>query len=187
MNMENRKTQILDLSLDLIREKGYVAISYDDISKHLGVTKASIHYHFEKKEDLAVALTDRIHQSLKSLLLSLNKDTISVEEKIKRFIAKQLELGGDGICPISSLQTDYESLPEVVQEKVQELSQFELTSWMELLGEAQKKGLVKSSVDIESLAYAVLSSFKGGLQYKRVLKKDTLPQIIDQIDRLIRS
>ncbi|WP_373461104.1 hypothetical protein [Paenibacillus sp. V4I5] len=23
--------------------------SYDDISKHLGVTKASIHYHFEKR------------------------------------------------------------------------------------------------------------------------------------------
>ncbi|WP_307603155.1 TetR/AcrR family transcriptional regulator [Paenibacillus sp. V4I9] len=89
----NRKTQILDLSLDLICEKGYVANSYDDISKHLGVTKAIIHYHFEKKEDLAVALTDRIHQSLKSLRLSLNKDSIPVEEKIKRFIAKQLELG----------------------------------------------------------------------------------------------
>ncbi|WP_373462764.1 TetR family transcriptional regulator C-terminal domain-containing protein [Paenibacillus sp. V4I3] len=98
-----------------------------------------------------------------------------------------IRAGGNGICPISSLQTDYESLPEVVQVKVQELSQFELMSWMELLGEAQKEGLVKSSVDIESLAYTVLSSFKGGLQYNRVLKKDILPQITDQIVRLIIS
>ncbi|WP_169088759.1 TetR/AcrR family transcriptional regulator [Paenibacillus sp. PL91] len=185
--MENRKTQILDLSLNLIREKGYVAISYDDISKQLGVTKASIHYHFEKKEDLAVALTDRIHQTLHNVTISVNNASISVEEKIKRYIAEQLKLGGNGICPIASLQTDYESLPDVVQVKVQELSQFELTNWMELLREAQKEGVVNSTVDVESLTYAVLSCIKGGLQYKRVLEKDILPQITDQIDRLIKS
>lgn len=184
--MENRKTQILDLALNLIREKGYVAISYDDISKQLGVTKASIHYHFEKKEDLAVALTDRIHQTLQNVMVSVKNDSISAEEKIKRVIAKQLMLGGNGICPISSLQSDYVSLPEMVQVKVKELSQLELTSWMELLREAQKEELVKSSVDVESLAYAVLSCIKGGLQYKRVLDKDILPQITEQIDRLIR-
>jgi TetR/AcrR family transcriptional repressor of nem operon len=185
--MENRKTQILDLSLDLIREKGYVAISYDDISKQLGVTKASIHYHFEKKEDLAVALTDRIHQTLHTLMLSVNNASISVEEKIKTFMAKQLKLGNKGICPISSLQTDFESLPKVVQVKVQELSQFELTIWMELLTEAQKAGVVKSSVDVESLSYAVLSCIKGSLQYNRVLDKDILSKITDQIERLIKN
>jgi TetR/AcrR family transcriptional repressor of nem operon len=184
--MKNRKTQILDLFLDLIREKGYVAISYDDISKQLGVTKASIHYHFEKKEDLAVALADRIHQFLERLVVSLRNDAVSVEEKIKSLMTRQWELGGNGICPISSLQTDFESLPEVVQGKVQEISHFEWSSWMELLGEAQKEGLVKSSVDVEALAYTVLSAIKGGLQYRRVVKKDILPLITDQIERLIK-
>ncbi|PGY05869.1 TetR/AcrR family transcriptional regulator, partial [Bacillus sp. AFS031507] len=62
--MENRKVQIIDLAMQLIQQKGYVAFSYDDISKQLGVTKASIHYHFEKKEDLGAAITDKIMQRL---------------------------------------------------------------------------------------------------------------------------
>jgi TetR/AcrR family transcriptional repressor of nem operon len=50
--MESRKNQIISLAFKLIQEKGFVCMSYDDLSKPLGVTKASIHYHFEKKEDL---------------------------------------------------------------------------------------------------------------------------------------
>ncbi|MDR6550115.1 TetR/AcrR family transcriptional regulator [Paenibacillus qinlingensis] len=184
--MENRKTQIIELALDLIREKGYVAFSYDDISKQLGVTKASIHYHFERKEDLAVAVTDRIHQTLKSLMQSVKNEDVPTEEKIKNLINKQLKLSGKGICPISSLQTDFESIPEVVQLRVRELSQFELTGWMELLGQAQVEGIVKSFVDIEALAYAVLSCIKGSLQYKRVLEKDITPQIMEQIVRMVK-
>jgi TetR/AcrR family transcriptional repressor of nem operon len=184
--MENRKKQIVDLTLDLIREKGYVAISYDDISKQLGVTKASIHYHFEKKEDLGLALTEELRSFQRSLSFTSNP-SIPVEEKINRIINKQLELGGKGICPLSSLQTDYVSLPETVQVKVQELSQFELKLWISVLTEAQKQGIVKSDVHVKSLAYAVLSCIKGSMQYNRVSKEDIVPQIANQINRLIRG
>ncbi|NBD23089.1 TetR/AcrR family transcriptional regulator [Paenibacillus glycinis] len=186
--MENRKTQILKLALDLIREKGYVAFSYDDISKQLGLTKATIHYHFEKKEDLALAITDMMQQSLQGFLISMsNTVSIPVEEKIKQLILKQFEIAGNGICPLSSLQADYESLPEAVQLRVEKLSQFELKCWNDILREAQKEGIVHNAVDIESLAYAVISCIKGGMQYKRVLKRDILPQIEEQVCRLIKS
>jgi TetR/AcrR family transcriptional repressor of nem operon len=184
--MDNRKEQIVSLALELIRKKGYVAISYDDISKKLGVTKASIHYHFEKKEDLAIALTGKLHKSLERLVLSTKDVSMPVEEKINQFITKQFELGGDAICPLSSLQTDYESLPEAVQLRVRVLSQFEFTSWVDVLTEAQKEGIVNSYVNTESLAYAVLSCIKGGMQYNRVLSKNIIPQVVDQINRLIR-
>lgn len=177
--MENRKTQILNLTLDLIRDKGFVAISYDDISKQLGITKASIHYHFEKKEDLAIAVADRIQLNLQNVFVSLDSAPTSVKEKIMKFIATRVEQGGNGICPISSLQTDYESLPEVVRQKVQEISQLELSVLIEIL-----KGEYEED-QAESLAFAILSCLKGALQYKRVLGKDILPQVIYQINRLI--
>ena len=88
MLMTNRKEQIIDLTFKLIQQKGYVAFSYDDISKQLGVTKASIHYHFEKKEDLGVALAERISQNLKSFLLSIKDSSLSIEEKLILFIQK---------------------------------------------------------------------------------------------------
>lgn len=182
--MENRKMQILDLALKLIREKGYVAISYDDLSKQLGVTKASIHYHFEKKEDLGVAVTERIQQNLENLLIFTNNSTMTVEEKLRHFISRQIELCGEGICPISSLQSDFVSLPDIIKQKVQEVSQFELKVLISILTEGYNEDIVQKPEDVETLAYTILSCIKGALLYKRTLGKDVLSQVLNQINRL---
>lgn len=184
--MENRKTQILDLALKLIREKGYVAISYDDLSKQLGVTKASIHYHFEKKEDLGVAVTERIQQNLENYLTFINHSTMKSEEKLMHFIARQIEMCGEGICPISSLQSDFLSLPDTIKHKVQEVSQFELKVLISILADGDNEGIDQKSEDVEALAYTILSCIKGALQYKRTLGKDVLFQVLNQINRLVK-
>lgn len=88
-SMENRKKQIVDLALKLIQQKGFVAFSYDDISKQLGVTKASIHYHFEKKEDLGVAVTERILLKLQESLTLIKNSPAPAEEKLKQFIEQR--------------------------------------------------------------------------------------------------
>ncbi|MDN3019476.1 TetR/AcrR family transcriptional regulator [Paenibacillus sp. BSR1-1] len=114
--MENRKEQIIDLAIQLIRQKGYVAFSYDDISKQLGVTKASIHYHFEKKEDLGAAIIDKIMERLDRF--SNSNASKAPKEKLKVFFIDRMErFRCFDICPISSLQTDFESLPEAIQIK----------------------------------------------------------------------
>ncbi|KRE36614.1 TetR/AcrR family transcriptional regulator [Paenibacillus sp. Soil724D2] len=179
--MENRKTQIVDLALKLIREKGYVAISYDDFSKQLGVTKASIHYHFEKKEDLGIAVLERILNSLQNIVNSSG----TAEEKLKHYIAYRTEkIGCNEICPISSFQTDFESLPDVLQQKVQAVSQLEVSLLITILQEGINEDFVQDSEDIESLALTILACIKGILQYRRVLGKDIYPQVINQINRL---
>ncbi|WP_308633817.1 TetR/AcrR family transcriptional regulator [Paenibacillus silvisoli] len=186
MEKENRKTQILDLALRLIREKGYVAISYDDLSKQLGVTKASIHYHFEKKEDLGVAVTERIQRNLESFLASISDSSMSVEEKLKQFIARQFAMIGEGICPISSLQSDFLSLSEPMKEKVREISQLELNILITIVTNGHNEGSGQPAEAIEAQAVTILSCIKGALQYKRTLGKDVMPQILDQLNRLIR-
>ncbi|WP_219838402.1 TetR/AcrR family transcriptional regulator [Paenibacillus sp. R14(2021)] len=184
--MENRKTQILDLTMKLIREKGYVAISYDDLAKQLGVTKASIHYHYEKKEDLGVAVAERLYYNLQNLSAFLRESSLNAEEKLSHYFKRKVEVSGTGICPISSLQADFESIPETLRQKVQEVSEFELSILEEILREASDSGIMKHE-DVESVALAVLSCLKGAMQYKRALGKDVIPQVMHTINRLIRS
>ncbi|MEH7403553.1 TetR/AcrR family transcriptional regulator [Gottfriedia acidiceleris] len=182
--MENRKTQITDLALKLIREKGYVAISYDDLSKQLGVTKASIHYHFEKKEDLGVAVTERLLQNLQDFSSLITNSKMTVEEKINHFLERQIVLSDGGICPISSLQSDIESLPEKIRQNVEEISQLEITIFKNILKETMNERRVE---EIESLAFAIVSCMKGAIQYERVLGKKILPQAMNEINRLIKG
>lgn len=180
--MENRKTQIIDLALKLIRAKGYVAISYDDLSKQLGVTKASIHYHFEKKEDLGVAVSERVLQNLQNYSSFITNSKLTVEEKIKHFIERQIELSDGGICPISSLQSDYESLPEKIRQKVREISQLEITIMKSILKETLKD---REAEEIESIAFAIVSCMKGAIQYERVLGKEIMPRAMKETNRLL--
>lgn len=186
--MENRKKQIIDLAIKLVQQKGYVGFSYDDISKQLGVTKASIHYHFEKKEDLGVAITERLAKSLQNFLLIKKDASVSAEEKLKKFIQVQAErFACTEICPISSLQTDFNSLPDVVRKKIEEVSRLELSIMKDLIEEAQTKGILNDTDDIHSVAVTILSSIKGALLYRRVLGDDILTGVISQINLILRK
>lgn len=183
--MENRKNQIIHLALELIQEKGYVAISYDDLSRRLGVTKASIHYHFEKKEDLGAAIVDRMMQRLEHLSLEIASQL--PEERLMKFITERVKrFGQHDICPLSSLQADYESLPEALQLKVKEASEQELFTLANILRDIQKEGGIPSQKDVESLALIVLAGGKGILQYQRVLGKELFPEFMEQLRHLIR-
>ncbi|MGM0865166.1 MAG: TetR/AcrR family transcriptional regulator [Bacillota bacterium] len=186
--MENRKKQIVDLAIKLIQQKGYVAFSYDDISKQLGVTKASIHYHFEKKEDLGVAVTERLLIRLQNSLLLIKNSSVSAEEKLNQFIQQQAErFECTEICPISSLQTDFESLPNIVQKKIEEVSRLELTVMKEIVTEAQIEKIINGSEDVHMIAVMILSSVKGALLYRRVLGDDVLVEVLKQLNRFLKN
>lgn len=55
----DRKLILLKTAEHLARTKGFDAFSYADLAKNVGINKASIHYHFPTKADLAFELIKR--------------------------------------------------------------------------------------------------------------------------------
>src|SRR5512133_2651980 len=55
------RQRILDVALELFNEQGYDKTSLREIAKRLGVTKAALYYHFERKEDILLELHLRLH------------------------------------------------------------------------------------------------------------------------------
>src|ERR1700728_4031465 len=56
------RERILDIALDLFTEHGYDKTSLREIAEELGFTKAALYYHFERKEDMLLALHLRLHE-----------------------------------------------------------------------------------------------------------------------------
>jgi AcrR family transcriptional regulator len=56
------RERILDIALALFNEHGYDKTSLREIAEQLGTTKAALYYHFERKEDILVALHLRLHE-----------------------------------------------------------------------------------------------------------------------------
>ncbi|ASU77829.1 TetR/AcrR family transcriptional regulator [Actinopolyspora erythraea] len=54
------RKRILDAAVTLFAESGYDATPTSRIAEHAGVPKGLIHYYFRRKEDILVALVDRL-------------------------------------------------------------------------------------------------------------------------------
>ncbi|MZQ85279.1 TetR family transcriptional regulator [Paenibacillus sp. 5J-6] len=181
------KKQIVRLALELIREKGFLSIGYDDLAQQLGITRAAIHYHFEKKEDLGIAVTQMMIQDLIDLDTYVSSTRLTIEEKLDHFLIKQIEpFSEKQICSISSLQSDVESLPDSVKEKLQEVTKLELKVLVNIISEFKIDDVTADTEYIEELAATILSAVKGALLYRRVIGDSSLyPKVIKQIKRLL--
>lgn len=56
---EVRRAQILDAALRCFSASGYHAASMDDLVRASGLSKGSLYWHFESKEEVFLALVDR--------------------------------------------------------------------------------------------------------------------------------
>jgi TetR/AcrR family transcriptional repressor of nem operon len=83
------------------------------------------------------------------------------------------------------LQKDFESLPDPVQQKVEEVSRLELSIMNEIIAEAQAEAIVSDLENVQLLSITILSSIKGALLYRRVLGDQVLNDVWSQINRFL--
>mgnify|MGYP005992158489 FL=1 len=83
-----RKAQIIDVSTELFREKGYHATSLDDIADRIGFTKPAIYYYFKSKEDILFAIVDEIVDSGLERMEAVAATDLSPTEKMHDLLAE---------------------------------------------------------------------------------------------------
>ena len=83
---------ILDVSLRLFMEKGYEHTSIQDIINQLGgLSKGAIYHHFKSKEDILVAVTDRMtEESNRMLTVIRDRKDITGREKLKTIFKESI-------------------------------------------------------------------------------------------------
>lgn len=76
---------ILDVAYRLFMEKGYEHTSIQDIIDHLGgLSKGVIYHHFKSKEDILIAVTDRMTAESNQLLADIrDRSDMNGKEKLK--------------------------------------------------------------------------------------------------------
>lgn len=135
------KGQIVEIATELIQQRGYQGFSYQDIATRLDIKKASIHYHFPKKEDLGIAVISAYYQYIQEWINKHDLENLTALEKMEMYFkffsetALHCKLG----CPMNGFLAELGSLPDVVREK---LAWFE--KWhLELVTMKVKEGVDK--------------------------------------------
>ena len=168
MSTPDTVTRLLDTADRLVRDRGYSAFSYKDLAESVGIRTASIHYHFQAKADLGQAVVDRYREQLVTDLAKIDDTAKSAREKLEYFIAAYRETESRGtICLCGSLASDYETLPEKVQDSVRRYLA-EAQKWLKrTLKEGAKNGEFELVGKPTDLAVGLLSALQGGLVLSR--------------------
>lgn len=178
--MKETKNKILDVGEKLVRTKGFNAFSYKDIAAPLHIKNAAIHYHFPSKTDLGVEIIQHTIQAIAAQ--KQQWQNLPEDEQLKNFADTYYRSHEAGlVCLMGSLAPDFETLPENMQKKLQEMGH-EMLAWLTMcLENGRAKGIFNFTGEPYDKALAVVSSLLSSLLLARVLGKDIFRRINHQI------
>ena len=178
--MSDTKEKIIALADKLIRTKGFNAFSYKDISAPLDIRNAAVHYYFPTKADLGISVVDA--EISKLLAQEQQWNGLPEDEQLKRLFDIFRKRSREGcICLMGSLSPDYDTLPEPMQQKVQEMSSA-IVAWV---ARCLEKGRAAKRFHFEGHPYdralLVVSNLLSSLLLSRVMGKQTFSRMSDRL------
>ena len=158
---------IIQIADDLIRDKGYNAFSFYDISKAIGIKTASIHYHFPTKTDLSIALIKEHHSRLEKLKKYVADK--SPFEKMEGFLSIYVRIQEEKkVCLVGSLATDLHTVDERTKQELQSFAG-EILEWVtQILEEGKSKSVFDFPIPARTKALMIISNMLAIVQLSRL-------------------
>ena len=166
--MTTTQQKLIDSARYLIQTRGYNGFSYADIAEALGVTKASLHYHFPSKADLGQRLIERYEAAFLEVLAGIDKAQQGAAQKLRRYAAIYAEvLRANRMCLCGMLASDYATLPKPMRERVRHFFD-ENEGWLaRVLDEGRKAGQLAFKGTPVELARMIVASLEGAMLLAR--------------------
>jgi TetR/AcrR family transcriptional repressor of nem operon len=182
-HLTDTREQIMDRAAQLLMSRGFDGFSYRDISSHLGVKNAAVHYHFPAKADLAMALIDEYRQTLRQQtaeFMAYGGPALPQMEGLFAFTSHQCAKGRC-ICPFGAFSIDFNELPEDIR-KATTTFMGETIKWLtQVLEVGRQQEEFSFNGDARAKALLILAGLQGARQMARIHGIDILDSVITQI------
>lgn len=152
---------IMTAALALLRERGYAALTLDDVAHRAGIGKSSLYRRFRDRADLATAAIASAQRELPPPAGDLRADLIAYLRAVER------DLGQVGLGVIASLlghdpQTLAMHRARVIEPRARHSRQ--------LLRDAQQRGEIRPDADLDAAMELLIGSL-----FTRALAGDPSP------------
>jgi TetR/AcrR family transcriptional regulator, transcriptional repressor for nem operon len=160
--------RILDIAERLVQTRGFNNFSYADIASELGITTASLHYHFPGKAELGLALITRYGQRFSRALDQIERDRPNARAKLEAYSSLYADvLRGKRMCMCGILAAEYQTLPKPMRSEVIRFFD-ENQKWLsDLLTEGRSDQTLSFSGAVDDVAQNILSTLEGAMLVAR--------------------
>ena len=160
--------RMLDVAERLVQVRGFNGFSYADIAKDLGITKASLHYHFASKAELGQALLARYAARFSEALAQIDSDAADPRAKLDAYAGLYADLlRGKRMCLCGILAAEFQTLPKPMRDAV--LAFFDQNQrWLAgVLSQGRKEKTLAFSGSADEAAQTVLGTLEGAMLVAR--------------------
>jgi TetR/AcrR family transcriptional repressor of nem operon len=178
--------RILDIAERLVQTRGFSNFSYADIATELGITTASLHYHYRGKAELGLALITRYTERFIDALGQIDQDLPDARAKLEAYARLYADvLQGKRMCMCGVLAAEYETLPKPMRNAVIRFFD-ENEKWLaDLLEQGNTDNTLSFTGSAADVAQSILSTLEGAMLVARPY--GDLAKFNTTTDRLLAS
>lgn len=161
------RENIIEKADQFIRNKGYNAFSFKDISNDIGIKTASIHYHFPTKSDLGVATIKEHIARTEALKKRVTNESPLI--KLEAFLDVQTQIKKENkVCIVGSLATDLNTLDESIKTELQGFAKIVITWLTEVLIEGKELNIFDFEMAPRTKAIMIITNMVAIVQLSRL-------------------
>ena len=176
-----RETAIIQSVNRLLAEKGFDAMTVDEVAAEVGIAKASLYKHFTSKEELACAAMVTAMRKAQEFILTLPAEQAAID-KLKAVTRWTMTLKLQGLMP--SLPSQNSSLRATLKaskdymDGLMEVSDA-LGGWIE---KAQAQGQINQALPAVAVLYTLFArACDPVLEFLKMGEQHTDEQILDLV------
>jgi TetR/AcrR family transcriptional repressor of nem operon len=159
---------ILDVAEQLAQTRGYNGFSYADIAAQLGVTKASLHYHFRSKAELGRALIMRYHIAFGAALEAIDRQAVKPTQKLRQYVGLyDAVMRNDRMCLCGMLAAEHATLTAPMQEGLKQFFNMNERWLTAVLLDGRRSGSLVFKESASERARVVLGALEGAMLVAR--------------------
>lgn len=173
---EQSRAAILNATMDLISKHGFSGTTVDKVAAQAGLSKGSIFWHFNNKENLFRAVIDTIRSALFEGLQKGMRDDLTAREKIILLLdnyAELIETDCSRCIDLTVLIIEMVETNPLLAEELRDLFAELSETLTFLLEEGKNTAEIAGSLDSKMTAYAVVGNLQG-LTVQYYLNRDKL-------------
>jgi TetR/AcrR family transcriptional repressor of nem operon len=160
--------RVLDIAERLVQVRGFSNFSYADIATELGITKASLHYHYPGKAELGQALITRYAERFNQALEEIDRDIPNAHAKLVAYADLYAGvLRNERMCMCGILAAEYQTLPETMQSEVIRFFDDNQKWLAHVLKAGKADGTLAYSGRPADVAQGILSTLEGAMLVAR--------------------
>jgi TetR/AcrR family transcriptional regulator, cholesterol catabolism regulator len=181
----SRFPEIINISAELFRSKGYAETSIEDIANATGILKGSVYHYINTKEDLLFAIIDEIYARTEAKSQAVSSFKGDVIDQLDLFIDLHMEDTGDLAAKVAVFTTEYRSLPEDRRLEVQTRRDAYEELLRGIIRKGQRQRTFVPDLDARFAAIGILQMLNGTYQWYRTEGIRTMAEITKEYKRLI--